>query len=201
MCGYDMEWAAFHMIEVMSSPNFSLKRTGYLAAAQSFTPSTDVIMLTPQLFRKDLKSSEQYECGFALTTLSNVCTPDLGRDLVSEVVTLLNSTRPYIRKKAILCLYKIFIQYPDALRPAFPRLKEKLADTHPSVVSSSVNVICELARKNPVNYLGMAPVFFKLLTTLNNNWTLIKIVKLFGALTPHEPRLAKKLVEPLANII
>ena len=109
MCGYDMEWAAFHVIEVMSSPIFSSKRTGYLAATQSFTPQTDVIMLTPQLFRKDLKSSEQYECGFALTCLSTICTPDLGRDLVSEVVTLLNSTRPYVRKKSVLCLYKIFI--------------------------------------------------------------------------------------------
>ena len=47
----------------------------------------------------------------------------------------------------------------------------------------------------------MAPTFFKLLTTIQNNWTLIKIVKLFGALTPLEPRLAKKLVDPLTNII
>lgn len=70
-----------------------------------------------------------------------------------------------------------------------------------AVVASAVNVICELARRNPQNYLGMAPVFYKLLTSLNNNWTLIKIVKLFGALAPLEPRLAKKLVDPIANII
>ncbi len=139
--------------------------------------------------------------GLAIQCLSNICTPDLARDLVSEIVTLLNSTKAYVRKKAILVLYKIFLQYPDALRPSFPRLKEKLADPHPSVVSASVNVICELARKNPNNYLGMAPIFFKLLTSLNNNWTTIKIVKLFGSLAPHEPRLAKKLVEPMANMI
>merc|ERR1712137_946402 len=35
----------------------------------------------------------------------------------------------------------------------------------------------------------------------NNNWMLIKLVKLFGSLTPLEPRLAKKLVEPLTNIM
>ena len=64
-----------------------------------------------------------------------------------------------------------------------------------------MNTICELARKNPGNYLGMAPTFFKLLTSIQNNWTLIKIVKLFGSLTPLEPRLAKKLVDPLTNII
>ena len=33
-----------------------------------------------------------------------------------------------------------------------------------SAVSCAVNVICELARKNPQNYLALAPLFFKLLT-------------------------------------
>ena len=45
-------------------------------------------------------------------------------------------------------------------------------------MAAAVNVICELARRNPKNYLSLAPFFFKLLTSLHNNWTLIKIVKL-----------------------
>jgi AP-3 complex subunit delta-1 len=75
-------------------------------------------------------------------------------------------------------LYKIFLTYPDALRPAFPRLKEKLEDPDPGVQSAAVNVICELARKNPKNYLSLAPIFFKLMTSSTNNWMLIKIIKL-----------------------
>ncbi|CAF4493843.1 unnamed protein product, partial [Rotaria magnacalcarata] len=39
------------------------------------------------------------------------------------------------------------------------------------------------------------------MTTSANNWVLIKIIKLFGALTPLEPRLGKKLIEPLTNLI
>ena len=39
------------------------------------------------------------------------------------------------------------------------------------------------------------------MTTSTNNWMLIKIIKLFGALTPLEPRLGKKLIEPLTNLI
>lgn len=35
----------------------------------------------------------------------------------------------------------------------------------------------------------------------SNNWVLIKVVKLLGSLVPLEPRLAKKLVEPLTDII
>lgn len=90
----------------------------------------------------------------------------------------LNSTKPYLRKKAVLTLYKIFLKYPDALKIAFPRLKEKLEDPDPGVQSAAVNVICELARKNPKNYLCLAPIFFKLMQNSTNNWMLIKIIKL-----------------------
>ncbi|RMX51650.1 hypothetical protein pdam_00021484 [Pocillopora damicornis] len=116
-------------------------------------------------------------------------------------LTYLVSTKPYIRKRAVLLMYKIFLKFPEALRPAFPRLKEKLEDGEPGVQSAAVNVICELARKNPKNYLSLAPLFFKLMTSSTNNWMLIKIIKLFGALCPLEPRLGKKLLEPLTNLI
>ncbi|VDM80383.1 unnamed protein product [Strongylus vulgaris] len=123
--------------------------------------------------------------------------------------TDLSSSRPYTRKRAVLLLYKIFLKYPEALRPTFPRLKDKLEDPDPGVQSAAVNVICELARKNPKNYLTLAPVFFKLMTTSSNNWmTFFASTEWFylfcfqfGALVPLEPRLGKKLLEPLTNLI
>lgn len=201
MLGYDISWAAFNIIEVMSSTKFTYKRIGYLAASQSFHEGTDVLMLTTNMIRKDLNSQSMYDSGTAMSGLACFVTADLARDLANDVMTLLTSTKPYLRKKAVLLMYKIFLRFPDALRPAFPRLKEKLEDSDPGVQSASVNVICELARKNPKNYLSLAPVFFKLMTSSTNNWMLIKIIKLFGALTPLEPRLGKKLIEPLTNLI
>ncbi|ULU08087.1 hypothetical protein L3Y34_019280 [Caenorhabditis briggsae] len=201
MLGYDISWASFNVIEVMASTKYTEKRIGYLAAAQSFHDETDVLMLTTNLIRKDVNSANMYESGIALGGLSCFVTPDLARDLAADIVNLLACSRPYTRKRAVLLLYKVFLKYPDALRPTFPRLKEKLEDPDPGVQSSAVNVICELARKNPKNYLTLAPVFFKLMTTSSNNWMLIKIIKLFGALVPLEPRLGKKLLEPLTNLI
>ncbi|KAL3270684.1 hypothetical protein HHI36_021212 [Cryptolaemus montrouzieri] len=201
MLGYDISWAGFNIIEVMSSSKFTLKRIGYLAASQSFHCDSELLMLTTNMIRKELNSQNQYEAGLALTSLSCYVSTDLARDLSNDILTLLSSTKPYIRKKAVLMMYKVFLKYPEALRPAFPRLKEKLEDPDPGVQSAAVNVVCELARKNPKNYLSLAPVFFKLMTTSTNNWMLIKIIKLFGALTPLEPRLGKKLIEPLTNLI
>ena len=201
MLGYDISWGAFNVIEVMSSTKFTFKRIGYLAASLSFHDGTDVLMLTTNMIRKDLNSQNMYDAGVALSGLSCFVTQDLARDLANDIMTLMTSTKPYLRKKSVLIMYKVFLQFPEALRPAFPRLKEKLEDPDPGVQSAAVNVICELARKNPKNYLSLAPLFFKLMTSSTNNWVLIKIIKLFSALTPLEPRLGKKLIEPLTNLI
>lgn len=52
MFGYDMSWASFNVLEVMSSPKYHQKRVGYLGAAQSFRPDTEVLMLATNLLKK-----------------------------------------------------------------------------------------------------------------------------------------------------
>ncbi|KAJ7204362.1 adaptin N terminal region-domain-containing protein [Mycena pura] len=200
MVGYDMNWASFHVVEVMSSPRFHLKSVGYLAAVQSFDQETDVLMLTTNLLKKDLTSTPA-DIAVTLNGLSHIATPDLARDLSTELISMLSHSRAHIRKRAILALYKIMVKYPAAMEQGVSRLKEKLDDPDPGVVASTVNVICELARKKPEDYLLLAPQLFHLLTTSNNNWMLIKIIKLFGCLAPYEPRLVRKLQPPITELI
>jgi AP-3 complex subunit delta-1 len=52
MFGYDMSWASFNVLEVMSSSKFLQKRVGYLGALQSFRPETEVLMLATNLLKK-----------------------------------------------------------------------------------------------------------------------------------------------------
>ena len=142
-----------------------------------------------------------YETGLAINCISNIVTEELAQDLLPELTNLTSHPQPYLRKKAILCLYKLFVKYPQGLRLTFQQIQQCLSDTNPAVVSCAVNVITELSDKNPRNYLHLAPAFFDLLTTSSNNWMLIKVVKLLGSLVPEEPRLARKLLEPLADIV
>ena len=37
-------------------------------------------------------------------------TPDLARDLANDVLTLTASSRPFLRKKAIIVMYKVFLK-------------------------------------------------------------------------------------------
>ncbi|KAL3076550.1 hypothetical protein niasHS_014455 [Heterodera schachtii] len=84
MLGYDISWTAFNIIEVMSSTRYSEKRIGYLAAVQAFNDETDVLMLTTNLIRKDLQSSNIYDVGVALSGLSCFTTTDLVLDSAED---------------------------------------------------------------------------------------------------------------------
>ncbi|KAJ3555164.1 hypothetical protein NM688_g2725 [Phlebia brevispora] len=200
MLGYDMSWASFHVVEVMSSPRIHLKSVGYLGASQSFDQDTDVLMLTTNLLKKDLTSKAE-DVAVALNGFAQIVTPDLARDLAQDVIKMLTHSRAQIRKRAVLALFKVLVKYPEATPHAMTRLRERLEDSDPGVVSATVNVLCELARRNPQDYLSLAPQLFHLMTTSSNNWMLIKIIKLFGTLTPHEPRLVKKLQPPISDLI
>ena len=70
MLGYDMSWASFHVIEVMSSAHYHQKAVGYLAAGQSFSQETDVLMLTTNLLKKVSCHFGTIVCGCARLTLS-----------------------------------------------------------------------------------------------------------------------------------
>jgi hypothetical protein len=49
-----------------------------------------VLLLVPNLLKKDLASTNAIEAGFALDSLANIMTPDLARDLVSDIFNLLS---------------------------------------------------------------------------------------------------------------
>lgn len=201
MFGYDMSWSTFAIVEVMSHGRFSVKRPGYLASSMSFTDTTDVGLLTINLFKKDFGGKSQYETGMAISCLSSICTPEISRDIITDLVAMLSSSRAYLRKKTVLCLYRVFLKDPTALRTFFPKLKERLADEDQGVLTASVNTFLELARKNAKNYLSLVPQLYHILVNTTNNWCSIKLMKLFQLLCPHEPRLPARLVEPLTNLL
>ena len=194
MMGYSMSWAVFAAVEVMSSPRFALKRVGVLGICQGLDSpdKSPVVLLTTNMIKKELRGATVmtgsrggeniYHAGLAINCLSNIVTEDLGRETLPDLVHLLRHPSPYVRKKALLCLYKVFLKYPQGLRLSYDAIKSCLDDAHPSVVSCAVNVITELSDKNPKNYLPLAPAFFRLLTSSANNWMLIKVVKLLGSL-------------------
>lgn len=137
----------------------------------------------------------------ALSTLSSICNPDLARDLTPELFTLLSSSKIPVRKKTIAMVLRVFEQYPDAVRVCFKRVVENLENADMGVLSAVVGLFCELTEKEPKSYLPLAPEFYKILLDCKNNWVLIKVLKIFAKLAPLEPRLGKRVVEPICELM
>ncbi|KAH7852076.1 hypothetical protein Vadar_020339 [Vaccinium darrowii] len=195
----DDSFAAFHAVELTSSPRFHHKKIGYLAASLSFHSSTAVSLLLTNQLRKDLSSANHHEVTLALHCLSSICNPDLARDLTPDIFTLLSSSKLFIRKRAVATVLVFFREYPDAVRVCFKRLVENLESSDSQTVSAVISVFLELASREPKSYLPLAPEFFRVLVDSRNNWVLIKVLKIFAKLGPLEPRLANRIVEPICD--
>ncbi|GLT42156.1 hypothetical protein SLA2020_161750 [Shorea laevis] len=196
---YDMSFADFHALEVLSSPRFAHKKIAYHAISLCFHDATPVLLLITNHLRKDLTSTNEYEVSLSLQCLSKIANVDLARDLTPEIFTLLSSSKVHVRKQAIGVVLRVFEKYPDAVRVCFKRLVENLESSDPQIVSAIMGVFCELASKDPRSYLPLAPEFYRILVDSRNNWVLIKVLKIFAQLAPLEPRLAKRVVEPICD--
>lgn len=201
MYGFDMSWCNFQILEVMSSSKFQQKRIGYLAAMQSFKSEQDLLILATNQFKKDLNSHNHIEIGLALSGIATIVTPSLAKDIVDDVVMKLSHSKPYIRKKAVLALFKVLLQYPESLRSSLPRVIEKLDDTDTSVVNATITVVCEISKKNPHIFLGYLPKFFAILEDTVNNWLIIRILKLFQSLLKIEPRMKKRILPSILSLM
>ena len=59
---------------------------------RQFGDDTDVVLLIPNLLKKDLASPNPAEAALAISCLANIVTPELSQTLVADVYSLLNTT-------------------------------------------------------------------------------------------------------------
>ncbi|KAG9391018.1 Adaptor Protein Complex 3 subunit, delta (AP3D) [Carpediemonas membranifera] len=200
--GYDVSFAAFSIIELLGQVKYSHKRIGYLAAPLCLrAASEEFLLLLPNQLRKDIKSGKLEDVGPAVTTAAELSNPLMAQNLIPEITPLLASSKPYIRKKAVMLLYRLLLKNPESLVEVLEPMKALLEDNNPAVVNAAVSVFTELAVRSPKNYIRLSRQMYNIFTSTRNNWTLIKLVKLFSALIPHEPRLCTKLKDKLSEII
>lgn len=76
----------------------------------------------------DLNSQTQFVVGLALCTLGAIASPEMARDLASEVERLMKSPNAYIRKKATLCAFRVIRRVPDLMEIFLPATRSLLSE-------------------------------------------------------------------------
>lgn len=85
-------------------------------------------MLLLLLLYSDLNSPTQFVVGLALCTLGAIASPEMARDLASEVERLMKSPNAYIRKKAALCAFRVIKRVPDLMEIFLPATRSLLSE-------------------------------------------------------------------------
>ncbi|KAJ3196947.1 clathrin associated protein complex large subunit [Irineochytrium annulatum] len=141
--------AKFSSIQV-ASPKFSDKRLGYLGIMLLLDENQEVLTLVTNCLKNDMNNSNMYVVGLALCTLGNISSPEMARDLCSEVEKLLGSSNTYIRKKAALCALRIIKKVPDLIENFQSRAKGLLNERNHGVLLTGITLLTEMCKLDPL---------------------------------------------------
>lgn len=201
--GYNMRWAQFAVIEVMSHPKYTVRRPGFLACALTFDDQTDVALLATHIFKKSVVSPLIVDANMALNTLGAMCIPVMTEELLPDLITLLKSSRTTIRKKSIAAITRAVLKQPSVLDTGLvERLAERLADEDPAVQGAAVDSLLSLSKLDASKIICVAPKLFEILKDGTSwNWVMIKSLKLLGILAAVEPRVGKRFAPVVSELL
>jgi AP-1 complex subunit gamma-1 len=149
MMGYPAHFGQIECLKLIASPKFIDKKLGYLGVMLLLDENQEVLTLITNSLKNDMNHPNMYVVGMALSALGNIASPEVSRDLSSEVDKLLGSSNPYIRKKAGLCAIRVIKKVPEFVDIFLPRIHVMMMDKNHSVLSTATNLAIEMCRTNP----------------------------------------------------
>jgi len=210
-------------LKLLASPRFADKRLGYLGTMLLLDENQEVLTLVTNSLKNDLNHSNQYVVGLALCTLGNIASVEMSRDLFPEIENLLQTSNPYIRRKAALCAMRICRKVPDLQEHFIEKAKLILSDRNHGVLLAGITLIismCEAEEQEEVEegvidmFRTLVPQLARTLKSLQSSgytpehdvsgitdpFLQVKILRLFRILGRGDAAVSEQINDILAQV-
>eukprot|EP00922_Rhytidocystis_sp_ex-Travisia-forbesii_P037155 GHVS01055374.1.p1 GENE.GHVS01055374.1~~GHVS01055374.1.p1 ORF type:complete len:1005 (+),score=119.86 GHVS01055374.1:139-3153(+) len=124
--GYSVDIAHMEIIHLLSSTKYSEKNAGYIACSILLTGGDnqqgkqEVLRLIVNLLKSELIHPNELYAALALNCIANVGTQDMSENLMTDIGRMVNpaaGVKAYIRRKAYMCMLKLYRHDRDGLPP------------------------------------------------------------------------------------
>ncbi|XP_023908363.1 AP-2 complex subunit alpha-1 [Quercus suber] len=188
MLGYDVDFGHMEAVSLISAPKYPEKQVGYIVTACLLNENHDFLRLAINTVRNDIIGrNETFQC-LALTMVGNIGGRDFAESLAPDVQKLLisSSARPLVRKKAALCLLRLYRKNPDVVNVDgwADRMAQLLDERDLGVLTSSMSLLVALVSNNHEAYWSCLPKCVKTLERLARNQDVPQEYTYYGIPSP-----------------
>ncbi|CAN8252601.1 unnamed protein product [Cochlearia groenlandica] len=188
MLGYDVDFGHMEAVSLISAPKYPEKQVGYIVTSCLLNENHDFLKLAINTVRNDIIGrNETFQC-LALTLVGNIGGRDFAESLAPDVQKLVisSSCRPLVRKKAALCLLRLFRKNPDAINADgwSDRMTQLLDERDLGVLTSSTSLLVALVANNHEAYSSCLPKCVKILERLARNQDVPQEYTYYGIPSP-----------------
>ncbi|KAH7838795.1 hypothetical protein Vadar_031259 [Vaccinium darrowii] len=188
MLGYDVDFGHMEAVSLISAPKYPEKQVGYIVTSSLLNENHDFLRLAINTVRNDIIGrNETFQC-LALTMVGNIGGREFAESLAPDVQKLLlsSSCRPLVRKKAALCLLRLFRKNPDVVNVDgwSDRMAQLLDERDLGVLTSSMSLLVALVANNHDAYWSCLPKCVKVLERLARNQDIPQEYTYYGIPSP-----------------
>ncbi|XP_048234483.1 AP-2 complex subunit alpha-1 isoform X2 [Ricinus communis] len=188
MLGYDVDFGHMEAVSLISAPKYPEKQVGYIVTSCLLNENHDFLRLAINTVRNDIIGrNETFQC-LALTMVGNIGGREFAESLAADVQKLLisSSCRPLVRKKAALCLLRLYRKNPDVVNVDgwADRMAQLLDERDLGVLTSSMSLLVALVSNNHEAYWSCLPKCVKTLERLARNQDIPQEYTYYGIPSP-----------------
>ncbi|PON53396.1 Adaptor protein complex AP-2, alpha subunit [Parasponia andersonii] len=188
MLGYDVDFGHMEAVSLISAPKYPEKQVGYIVTSCLLNENHDFLRLAINAVRNDIIGrNETFQC-LALTMVGNIGGREFAESLAPDVQKLLisSSCRPLVRKKAALCLLRLYRKNPDVVNVDgwADRMAQLLDERDIGVLTSSMSLLVALVSNNHEAYWSSLPKCVKILERLARNQDVPQEYTYYGIPSP-----------------